>query len=99
MRTTGGFASGSGFVYDYEGRIITNSHVVDNAVQGGITVTFVDGTIVPAVIVGTDPYSDVAVIDVDLSASLLAVAAERIVRHGWQNAKAVEADATTYRPE
>jgi S1-C subfamily serine protease len=71
VRTASGFSSGSGFVYDYEGRIITNNHVVDNAVEDGITVTFVDGTIVPAEIVGTDPYSDVAVIDVDLSASLL----------------------------
>ena len=71
VRTASGFGSGSGFVYDYEGRIITNYHVVDDAVEGGITVTFVDGTIVPAEVVGTDPYSDVAVIDVDLSASLL----------------------------
>lgn len=71
VRTSSGAVSGSGFVYDYEGRIITNYHVVEGAVEGGITVTFVDGTIVPADIVGTDPYSDVAVIDVDLSASLL----------------------------
>ena len=71
VRTSSGVVSGSGFVYDYEGRIITNYHVVEGAVEGGITVTFVDGTIVPADIVGTDPYSDVAVIDVDLAASLL----------------------------
>ena len=71
VRTASGVSSGSGFVYDYEGRIITNNHVVENAIEGGITVTFVDGTIVPAEVVGTDPYSDVAVIDVDLSASLL----------------------------
>ena len=71
VRTSSGVVSGSGFVYDYEGRIITNYHVVEGAVEGGITVTFVDGAIVPAEVVGTDPYSDVAVIDVDLSASLL----------------------------
>lgn len=71
VRTSSGFASGSGFVYDYEGSIITNYHVVEDAIEGGITVTFVDGTIVPADVVGTDPYSDMAVIDVDLSASLL----------------------------
>ncbi len=71
VRTSSGAVSGSGFVYDYEGRIITNYHVVEGAVEGGITVTFVDGTIVPAEVVGTDPYSDVAVIDVDLAASLL----------------------------
>ena len=71
VRSASGFSSGSGFVYDYEGRIVTNYHVVEDAIEGGITVTFVDGTIVPADVVGTDPYSDVAVIDVDLSASLL----------------------------
>ena len=71
VRTASGVSSGSGFVYDYEGRIITNNHVVENAIEGGITVTFVDGTIVPAEVVGTDPYSDVAVIDVELSATLL----------------------------
>jgi S1-C subfamily serine protease len=36
-----------------------------------ITVTFINGTIVPATMVGTDPYSDIAVIDVDAPASLL----------------------------
>ncbi|TRO48014.1 PDZ domain-containing protein [Candidatus Bathyarchaeota archaeon] len=71
VRTASGIASGSGFVYDYEGRIITNYHVVERAIEGGITVTFVDGIIVPAEVIGTDPYSDVAVIDVDLSASML----------------------------
>jgi len=71
VRTAARITSGSGFVYDYEGRIVTNYHVVEDAIEGGITVTFVDGIIVPADVIGTDPYSDVAVIDVDLSASLL----------------------------
>jgi len=64
-----GDAQGSGFVYDMEGRIITNNHVVEDADE--ILVTFLDGTIVEATLVGTDPYSDLAVIDVDVPASLL----------------------------
>ena len=64
-----GDAQGSGFVYDKEGRIITNNHVVEDADE--IQVTFLDGTIVEATLVGTDPYSDMAVIDVDVPASLL----------------------------
>jgi 2-alkenal reductase len=51
-----GDAQGSGFVYDIEGRIITNNHVVEEADE--IQVTFLDGTIVEATLVGTDPYSN-----------------------------------------
>jgi 2-alkenal reductase len=64
-----GDAQGSGFVYDMEGRIITNNHVVEEADE--IQVTFLDGTIVEATLVGTDPYSDMAVIEVDVPTSLL----------------------------
>jgi S1-C subfamily serine protease len=71
VRTGTGGGQGSGFVYDNEGRIVTNNHVVEGAVEDGITVTFIDGTIVPATIVGTDPYVDLAVIDVDASPLLL----------------------------
>ncbi|KON30095.1 hypothetical protein AC482_04725 [miscellaneous Crenarchaeota group-15 archaeon DG-45] len=71
VRTSLGGGEGSGFVYDGEGRIITNNHVVDDAVPGGITVTFVDGTVAPAVVVGRDPYVDLAVIDVDVEDRLL----------------------------
>ncbi|MCW3988600.1 MAG: trypsin-like peptidase domain-containing protein [Candidatus Bathyarchaeota archaeon] len=65
----GGDGQGSGFVYDMEGRIITNNHVVEDADE--ILVTFLDGTIVEATLVGTDPYSDLAVIEVDVPESLL----------------------------
>jgi len=65
-----GTGTGSGFVYDTEGRIVTNYHVIEGA--SSITVTFINGTIVPAIVVGTDPYSDLAVIDVDAPAALLA---------------------------
>lgn len=55
---------GSGFVWDREGHIVTNNHVVDGATK--VTVTFPDNTTVPAEVVGTDPNSDLAVIKVDL---------------------------------
>ncbi|MFN8560329.1 MAG: trypsin-like peptidase domain-containing protein [Anaerolineae bacterium] len=56
-------ASGSGFVYDDEGHIITNAHVVNDA--SDILVTFHDGAVAPATVVGIDAYSDIAVIKVD----------------------------------
>ena len=62
-------ALGSGFVYDAQGHIITNNHVVSGA--SSIEVTFSDGTTVPAKVVGTDPYSDLAVIQVSAPANLL----------------------------
>ena len=65
----GGDGQGSGFVYDMEGRIITNNHVVEDADE--IQVTFLDGTIVEATLVGTDPYSDMAVIEVEVPEYLL----------------------------
>lgn len=64
-----GIAQGSGFVFDMNGRIITNNHVVEGA--RSITVTFVEGTIVEASLVGRDPYSDIAVIKVNVAESLL----------------------------
>jgi S1-C subfamily serine protease len=60
-------ALGSGFFWDTNGYIVTNNHVVDGATK--IEVTTSDGTTVPATIVGQDPYSDLAVIKVDLPAS------------------------------
>ncbi len=62
-------AEGTGFVYDKEGHIITNNHVVENVAEnnGIIRVAFLDGTIVEAELVGRDPYSDLAVLRVDLT--------------------------------
>ena len=62
-------ALGSGFIWDTNGNIVTNNHVVEGATK--IDVTFSDGTTVPATVVGTDPYSDLAVIKVDVSADKL----------------------------
>ena len=64
-----GTATGSGFIYDNQGRIVTNNHVIDSA--NSIIVTFINGTIVPATVVGSDPYSDIAVIQVTAPESLL----------------------------
>jgi serine protease Do len=60
---------GSGFVWDKEGHIITNNHVVNGADQ--ISVRFADGTIASANVVGTDVNSDLAVLKVDLPADAL----------------------------
>lgn len=57
------YGEGSGFVYDTQGHIVTNNHVVDGAQE--VTVTFADGVSVRATVVGTDPDTDLAVIQVD----------------------------------
>ncbi|MEO6809183.1 MAG: trypsin-like peptidase domain-containing protein [Isosphaeraceae bacterium] len=58
--------TGSGFVYDKKGHILTNNHVVDGAEE--ILVTFYDGETAKAKVVGADPGADVAVIKVDTDA-------------------------------
>ncbi len=62
-------AQGSGFVYDDQGHVITNQHVVDGA--RSVKVTFWNGKTYDATVVGTDPSTDVAVLDVDAPASVL----------------------------
>ncbi len=56
---------GSGFVYNYSGRmvVLTNYHVVQNTAS--LSVTFSDGNGYAATILGTDPYADLAVVSVD----------------------------------
>jgi len=58
---------GSGFVYDKQGHIVTNYHVVEGASK--VTVTFLDGTSYRASIVGSDPYTDLAIVKVDVDDS------------------------------
>jgi S1-C subfamily serine protease len=60
---------GSGFVYDDQGHVITNQHVVDGSQS--LTVTMRDGSRYGATVVGTDPSTDLAVIKVDAPASKL----------------------------
>jgi len=58
-----GEGAGSGFILDQNGHIVTNDHVVANADL--ISVIFSNGIEVEADIIGTDPYSDIAVLKVD----------------------------------
>ena len=60
---------GSGFVFDKNGHIITNEHVVQNS--DIITVTFLDGRSYNAEVVGVDAATDIAVIKVNADPSLL----------------------------
>src|ERR687888_1848061 len=62
-------AQGSGFVYDTDGHIITNDHVVSGA--SSISVTFADGSKYSAKVVGADPSSDLAVLKVNAPSSKL----------------------------
>ncbi|MEM4724045.1 MAG: trypsin-like peptidase domain-containing protein [Candidatus Hadarchaeum sp.] len=61
--------TGSGFVIDKEGHIVTNNHVVENAER--IIVTLSDETSVEAKLVGTDPANDLAVLKIDVPADKL----------------------------
>ena len=60
--------SGSGFVVSEDGYILTNNHVVEGSDE--LTVYFPDRRYFTARIVGTDPYTDVAVIKVDVGQPL-----------------------------
>ncbi len=62
-------ATGSGFVYDLQGHIITNYHVIEDATD--LEVDFWNGIKTRAEVVGTDLDSDLAVIKVDLPAEYL----------------------------
>jgi len=57
------FAGGSGFIISPDGHIVTNAHVVDNADK--VTVTLKDGRTFTAKILGVDPTTVIAVIDID----------------------------------
>ncbi|PHP52467.1 S1C family serine protease [Actinomyces ruminis] len=67
-----GTAVGSGVIYDSDGHIITNNHVVSGATQ--IQVTLADGRIFEAELTGTDPTTDLAVIELVDAPSDLTVA-------------------------
>ena len=60
---------GSGFVFDKMGHIITNAHVVKDATK--VVVTFLDGRSYNAEIIGTDEFTDIAIIKVNADLVLL----------------------------
>jgi S1-C subfamily serine protease len=70
FRGEGGAAEGSGFVLDNKGHIVTNAHVVTDESSGTrktakeVFIEFPDRNIVPAKIVGFDPFADVALLEV-----------------------------------
>jgi len=71
-----GISSGSGFVVDADGHIVTNNHVVDTAInieqmvdedaEARVEVSMFDGTITEAEIIGFDPDSDIAVLQINV---------------------------------
>ena len=66
----GGTATGSGFVIDEDGHIITNAHVVDGA--DSVSVTLGEGgDTYDADVLGADPSTDIAVIQVDAPSDVL----------------------------
>jgi S1-C subfamily serine protease len=68
----GGAATGSGFVLDREGHILTNAHVVEGAQKIDVTLGSTDGSQpVSAEVVGRDPSTDVALLKVDAPADEL----------------------------
>ena len=62
-------ALGSGFVIDKEGHVVTNYHVIDGASQ--IEVSFSNQETVSAKVVGRDPSTDLALLEVDVDARAL----------------------------
>ena len=58
-----GEGSGSGVIWDEQGRIVTNNHVVEGA--GDLEVALANGTRLDARVVGADPRTDLAVVDVE----------------------------------
>jgi len=57
--------TGSGFVYDTQGHIVTNYHVIEGAEE--LYVTLANGTTLPAKVTGADPSNDLAVLQIDVS--------------------------------
>ena len=63
------YGAGSGFVWDQDGHLVTNYHVVAGADK--IEVNFFDGTQARAEVVGSDPDSDLAILKVDVNPDVL----------------------------
>jgi S1-C subfamily serine protease len=63
VATSRGGATGSGFVVDATGYILTNHHVIQDA--RSVKVHFLDGTVLNGTVVGSDAYNDLALVKVD----------------------------------
>jgi serine protease Do len=59
---------GSGFVIDPDGLVVTNNHVIEDADE--IIVNFADGSSLPATLIGTDPKTDIALLQIEPEAPL-----------------------------
>ncbi|HEX2362219.1 MAG TPA: trypsin-like peptidase domain-containing protein [Jiangellaceae bacterium] len=70
VQSQAGSGTGTGVVISSDGQILTNNHVVESG--GQLTVTFHDGTTAEAEVVGTDPVTDLAVIQVADASGLTA---------------------------
>ena len=57
------YGSGTGFLWDDEGHIVTNNHVIEDAVE--VTITYSDGIQRSATVIGADPDSDLAVLEIE----------------------------------
>jgi len=62
--------SGSGFVWDVDGHIVTNNHVVSGADE--VDATLANGQTLPAQVVGVDSYYDIAVLKIEPEGQTLA---------------------------
>ena len=69
MRAVPQEGAGSGIIYDKEGHVITNYHVIEDATE--LLVTLPDETTVAAQVVGADPSNDLAVLKIDVAPELL----------------------------
>ncbi|MBC6460234.1 S1C family serine protease [Actinomadura sp. HBU206391] len=67
VRATNSRGTGSGFVIDRVGHVLTNAHVVEGG--GDVTVVLSDRRRLPGQVVGTDPAHDIAVVSVDAGQS------------------------------
>lgn len=71
-------SSGAGWVYDQRGHVVTNAHVVRDSRR--IMVEFADGVVAGGTLVGSDVYTDIAVIRVDRPGSELFPAVRSVTR-------------------
>lgn len=62
-----GRGSGSGVIISEDGYIVTNNHVIRDAVENGIKVTINDKRKFDAVLIGADPLTDIALLKIDVS--------------------------------